>query len=63
MDRGREPEGFLSGRSIFVEGLFARMYRTLRILHERALGGTAYAVLNLLVRALGRRTGPAVKLH
>ncbi len=56
--------GVLSGRGIFVEGLFARiMYRSLRLLHERALGGTAYAVLNLLVRALARRTGPQVKLH
>jgi NADH dehydrogenase len=56
--------GVLFGRSILVEGLFARlMYRSLRILHERALGGTAYAVLNLLVRALSRRTGPQVKLH
>jgi NADH dehydrogenase len=56
--------GFLSGRSLFVEGLFARiMYYSLRVQHERALGGTAYAVLNLLARALARRTGPAVKLH
>jgi NADH:ubiquinone reductase (H+-translocating) len=56
--------GVLSGRGIFVEGLFARlMYRSLRIMHEQALGGTAYAVLNLLVRALARRVGPEVKLH
>jgi NADH dehydrogenase len=56
--------GFLSGRSLFVEGLFARlMYYSLRVQHERVLGGAAYAVLNLLARALARRTGPAVKLH
>ena len=56
--------GLLSGRSIFVEGLFAGiMYRSLRVQHERALGGTGYAVLKLLVRALSRRTGPQVKLH
>jgi NADH dehydrogenase len=56
--------GVLFGRSILVEGLFARvMYRSLRILHEQTLGGTTYAVLNLLVRALSRRTGPRVKLH
>jgi NADH dehydrogenase len=56
--------GFLSGRSIFVEGLFARiMYQSLRIMHERALGGSAYALLNLVVRALAHRTGPRVKLH
>jgi NADH dehydrogenase len=56
--------GVLFGRSILVEGLFARvMYWSLRILHEQTLGGTTYAVLNLLVRALSRRTGPQVKLH
>ena len=56
--------GVLSGRDLFIEGLFARlMYRSLRMMHERALGGTAYAVLNLLVRALARRVGPQVKLH
>jgi NADH dehydrogenase len=56
--------GLLSGRSIFVEGLFAGiMYRSLRVQHERALGGAGYAVLKLLVRALSRRTGPQVKLH
>jgi NADH dehydrogenase len=56
--------GFLSGRSIFVEGLLARiMYRSLRIMHERALNGTARAVLSLVTRALAHRTGPQVKLH
>jgi NADH:quinone reductase (non-electrogenic) len=56
--------GFLFGRSIFVEGLFARvMYRSLRLLHERALGGTPRAVLNLVIRALAHHTGPQVKLH
>jgi NADH dehydrogenase len=56
--------GFLFGRSIFVEGLFARiMYRSLRFMHERALGGTARAVLAVMARALARRTGPRVKLH
>jgi NADH:ubiquinone reductase (H+-translocating) len=56
--------GILSGRSIVVEGLVAHvMYRSLRILHERALGGTTYAFLNLLFRAVARRTNPKVKLH
>jgi NADH dehydrogenase len=56
--------GFLFGRSIFVEGLFARiMYRSLRLMHDRALGGTPRAVLGLLARALTHRTGPPVKLH
>jgi NADH dehydrogenase len=39
------------------------MYRSLRILHERALGGTIYAFLNLLSRTVARRTSPQVKLH
>ena len=56
--------GFLFGRGMFIEGLFARvMYRSLRMLHERALHGTASAVLGTLSRALSRRTGPQVKLH
>jgi len=49
---------------LFIEGLFARlMYRSLRMLHERALHGTPSAVLGMLSRALSRRTGPQVNLH
>jgi NADH:ubiquinone reductase (H+-translocating) len=56
--------GFVFGRSIFVEGLFGRiMYRSLRIMHERALNGTARAALAVIARALARGTGPRVKLH
>ena len=56
--------GFLSGRGIFVEGVFAQiMYRSLRLLQERALNGTPRAVLGVLARALAHRTGPQVKLH
>ncbi|MDP9137859.1 MAG: NAD(P)/FAD-dependent oxidoreductase [Pseudomonadota bacterium] len=56
--------GVLTGRSIFVEGLFAGlMYRALRIMHEQALNGTVSAVLSVMVRALARRTSPKVKLH
>jgi NADH dehydrogenase len=56
--------GFLVGRSIFVEGLFARvMYLSLRIMHERAVNGVPRTVLGLLSRGLSRRTGPQVKLH
>jgi NADH:quinone reductase (non-electrogenic) len=56
--------GFLVGRSIMIEGLFARlMYRSLEALHERALHGTVRTALGLLSRALARRTGPQVKLH
>ena len=56
--------GFLSGRGIFVEGLFARtMYHSLRIMHEQALGGTRRTALALIARALARRIDPPVKLH
>jgi len=56
--------GFLFGRSFFVAGLFAMiMYRSLRIMHDQALGGTARAVLGVVVRTLARHTGPQVKLH
>jgi NADH dehydrogenase len=56
--------GFLFGRSIFVEGLFARvMYQSLRIMHDRALNGVLRTGLSLLARGLSRRTGPRVKLH
>jgi NADH:ubiquinone reductase (H+-translocating) len=54
----------LFGCGVFVEGLFARMmYHSLRLMHERALNGSLYAVLDVLSRALSRRTGPQVKLH
>ncbi|HUI21416.1 MAG TPA: NAD(P)/FAD-dependent oxidoreductase [Methylocella sp.] len=56
--------GFLVGRSIFIEGLFASViYRSLHLLHERALHGTPRTVLDLLARGLSHRTGPRVKLH
>src|SRR6266403_5839976 len=56
--------GRLFGRGFFIEGLFAGvMYRSLRMLHERALHGTRRAVLGLLARGLSPRTGPPVKLH
>jgi NADH dehydrogenase len=54
----------LFGRGFFIEGLFAGvMYRSLRMLHERALHGTRRAVFGLLARGLSPRTGPPVKLH
>lgn len=56
--------GFLSGRGLFIEGFFAQlMYRSLRLMHERALHGTGSAALGVLARALSRRTGPPVKVH
>jgi NADH dehydrogenase len=52
------------GRNIFIEGLFARlMYKSLRLMHERALHGTPRTILDLLARSLSRATGPRVKLH
>lgn len=56
--------GFLFGRGIFVEGLFARfMYRSLRVMHERAIGGTRRALFAVIARAFAHRVGPPVKLH
>ena len=56
--------GFLSGRGMFIEGFFAQlMYRSLRLMHERALHGTTSALLGAFARAMSRRTGPPVKLH
>jgi NADH dehydrogenase len=56
--------GFLVGRGIFIEGLFARwMYRSLEAMHERVLYGIPRTALRLLARTLSRRTGPRVKLH
>jgi NADH dehydrogenase len=56
--------GLLFGRGMLVEGVFARvMYHSLRVMHERALNGTLYAIVSFLSRELSRRTGPPVKLH
>jgi NADH:ubiquinone reductase (H+-translocating) len=56
--------GFLFSRGIFIEGLFARiMYRSLRLMHERALSGTTRALLALIARGFAHRVDPPVKLH
>src|ERR1700723_1177607 len=56
--------GFVRGRGLFVEGFFARvMYSSLRVMHERALHGTASALFGVFARALARQTRPRVKLH
>jgi NADH dehydrogenase len=56
--------GFPRGRSLFIEGFVARMmYGSLRLMHERALHGTASTLFGVLGRALARRTEPRVKLH
>jgi len=39
------------------------MYRSLRLMHEQALGGTWRAVLALISRALAHKIDPPVKLH
>ena len=56
--------GFLAGKSLFIEGYFARlMYRSLYKMHEMALHGTLRVILGTLARTLSRRTEPLVKLH
>jgi NADH:quinone reductase (non-electrogenic) len=56
--------GFVFGRGMFVEGLFARlMYRSLRLMHEQALGGTRRVLLSVIARVFAHRVDPPVKLH
>jgi NADH dehydrogenase len=56
--------GFVAGKSLFIEGYFARlMYRSLYKMHEMALHGTWRVALGTLARTLSRRTEPHVKLH
>jgi NADH:ubiquinone reductase (H+-translocating) len=56
--------GFLLGRSIMIEGLFARaVYLGLYKMHELALHGFAKVSLETLARLITRRTEPRVKLH
>jgi len=56
--------GFLLGRNLFVEGLFARlMYKSLYKMHELALYGPVKVTLDTLARLITRRTEPQVKLH
>ncbi len=56
--------GFILGRNLFIEGLFARlMYRSLYKMHEMALHGPGKVILDTLSRMLTRRTEPVVKLH
>jgi len=56
--------GFISSRSLFVEGLFARlMYRSLYKMHLAALHGVWKTAIDTLARTLTRRTEPHVKLH
>lgn len=56
--------GFITGRSLFIEGYFARlMYRSLYKMHEIALHGPVKVILDTASRILTRRTEPQVKLH
>jgi NADH dehydrogenase len=56
--------GFLSGRSLFIEGYFARlMYRSLYKMHEKAVYGSGKLLSNTLARLLVRYGEPTVKLH
>jgi len=56
--------GFLSGKSMRVEGLFARlMYLSLYKMHLYALHGLVGVALDSLARILKRGTEPLVKLH
>ena len=56
--------GFIGGRSLFFEGLFAKlMYRSLYKMHEVALHGYVKVALDTVSRLLVRRTEPQVKLH
>jgi NADH dehydrogenase len=56
--------GALSGRNLWVEGLFARwMYLSLYKLHELALHGWWKTSVGTASRVLARSTEPRVKLH
>ncbi|MGB8172944.1 MAG: FAD-dependent oxidoreductase, partial [Nitrososphaeraceae archaeon] len=56
--------GGLMGRSLWIEGLFARlMYRSLYKMHEYALHGPTKVTLDTLARLITRRNEPHVKLH
>ncbi len=56
--------GFVVGRSMFIEGMFARiMYRSLYKMHEAALHGGPSVFWRSLVSAISQRPTPGVKLH
>jgi NADH:ubiquinone reductase (H+-translocating) len=56
--------GFLVGKSMFIEGYFARiMYRSLYKMHEYALHGGPRLFMGTLARGLSRSADPKVKLH
>jgi NADH:ubiquinone reductase (H+-translocating) len=56
--------GFIVGKSLFIEGYFARlMYRSLYKMHELALHGSGKVLVGALARGLSHRAEPEVKLH
>nr|WP_294513779.1 NAD(P)/FAD-dependent oxidoreductase [uncultured Rhodopila sp.] len=56
--------GFIVGRSMFIEGLFARvMYRSLYKMHEAALHGGPSVLWRTIVSTVIQRPTPSVKLH
>jgi NADH dehydrogenase len=56
--------GALSGGSLFIEGMFARlMYQSLYKMHLMALHGFWSTALQTVARTITRRTESQVKLH
>jgi NADH dehydrogenase len=56
--------GFVVGRSLFIEGYFARvMYRSLYAMHQAALHGSWSALWQTIVANISKRPEPGVKLH
>ena len=56
--------GFLVGKSMFIEGYFARiMYRSLYKMHQTALHGHAPVLWRTLAGVVSQRAEPGVKLH
>lgn len=56
--------GSLVGRSMFIEGYFARvMYRSLYKMHQAALHGSGPVLWRTLAGLLSQRPDPEVKLH
>jgi NADH dehydrogenase len=56
--------GFAIGRSLFIEGYFARMmYRSLYAMHQAALHGSGSAIWQMIASNITRRPEPGVKLH
>ena len=56
--------GFAIGRSVFIEGMFARlMYRSLYKMHQAALHGTSRVAVRTAMGVFGNRPMTQVKLH